>query len=1004
MAKKTGAALVIGAGVSGMQASLDLAESGFKVYLVEKTPSIGGRMAQLDKTFPTNDCAMCTLAPKMVEVSRHPDIELLMCSEVISVEGEEGNFEVTVRRNPRYVLEDKCTGCGLCAEVCPVSVPNEFDEGLGARKAIYVPFPQASPLVYTRDEEHCIDCGLCKMICEAGAIDYDMQPEERKINVGSIIVSTGYELFDPSSLGEYGFGLYPNVVTNLQFERLLSASGPTGGHIIRPSDGKEPKHIAFIQCVGSRDIRHHPYCSQICCVASTKEAIIGREHCPELTSSIFYMDLRAFGKGFQEYTNKAERDYGVEYIRARPSEVIEDPETNNLILKYDDTFTGEIKQMEVDMVVLASALKPSPGSKKLAEVLGIAADDYGYFNEISEDKPFETLKPGIFITGTCQGPRDIPDSVGQASGAAALVEGILTESRGSMIKERKEVPEKVISEEPRIGVFVCSCGLNIASVVDVKSLAEYAKSLPNVVFANNTIYTCSDDTQVLIKKTIDEYDLNRVVVASCTPRTHEPLFRETCRDAGLNPYLFEMANIREHCSWVHPREPEKATEKAKDLVRMAVARARLLKPQKTRKVEAAQSAMVIGGGIAGMTAALEMAKQGFKVDLVERNQELGGFLNDLNSVFSEGRDPKDILEPLKEAVTSNGNITLHLNSALTDLGGFAGNFEATISKNGKAEQIKTGAIIVATGSEELKPEGMYLYGKNPNVMTQGELEKKLKDGLDYDTLVMIQCVGARDDKRPACSRVCCNEAIKNSIILKKKNPDGRVYVLFRDIMAFGKSEEYYKKSQEDFGVMYIRFVKENPPRVEERDGKLIVTVHDEMLGREIEIEADKLVLSTPQVPSEGTEELQKILKVPRSPDGFFMEAHAKLRPLEFTSDGIFLCGSCQSPKELSSVIAQASGAASKACSLLSKGVIETEATTSVVDEELCIGCGRCVEVCPFEAIALVENEKREYKSSINDAICKGCGTCASVCPNLAITPRHFERAQIHAMVDALLEA
>ncbi|MEE8402479.1 MAG: CoB--CoM heterodisulfide reductase iron-sulfur subunit A family protein [Candidatus Hydrothermarchaeaceae archaeon] len=1002
--EKTGAVLVIGGGISGMQAGLDLAESGFKVYIVEKTPTIGGRMAQLDKTFPTNDCSMCTLAPKMVAVSKHPDIELLVYSEVVLVEGEAGNFEITIKRHPRYVSEEKCNGCGLCAEVCPIKVPNEFDEDIGARKAIYAPFPQTVPLIYTIDRGHCVNCGLCKVVCGVGAIDYEMQESEIKVAVGSIIVSTGYDLFDSSALEEYGFGRYPNVVSNLQFERILSASGPTGGHIIRPSDGAEPQNIAFIQCVGSRDVRHYPYCSQICCMASTKEAILAGEHLPGVKSTIYYMDLRAFGKGFQEYVNRSKDEYGVNYVRARPSQILEDPKTKNLKICYDDTSTGEVKEEVVDLVVLAPALKPSTGSEKLAKMLGITLDRFGYFSEVTEESPFDTIKPGIFITGACTGPKDIPDSVGQASGAAVRAGSLLSGSKGSLTAAREEVPEKELADEPRVGVLVCSCGLNIASIVDVKSVTEYAKTLPGVVYAENIMYTCSDDTQVSINDIIKEKDLNRLVIASCTPRTHEPLFRETCREAGLNPYLFEMANIREHCSWVHSKEPEKATEKAEGLIRMAVARSRLLKPQKIRTFDADKSATVIGGGLAGMTAAVEIAKQGFRVDLIERTEELGGHTNDLNSIFLSAKDPDSVIGPLRDAVENHPNINTHLGATITNLDGFTGNFELTVRENGNSATWKTGAIIVATGSDVLKPEGKYLYGQNRNVMTQFELEKRLKKDFVFEGAVMIQCVGARDETRPSCSRTCCIDAIKNAINLKTLNPEGDVTVLFRDMMTFGKYEEYYRKAQEEYGVNFVRYVPDRPPEVIEEDGKLKVTVYDSSLGSNLEIMADKVILSTPHISPKGIDELQKILKVPRSTDGFFMEAHIKLRPLEFMLDGMFLCGSCQGPKELSGVIAQASGAASKVCSMLSKGIIEAEATTAIVDEELCIACGRCAEVCPLGVISIVEKDTGEYKSSINDALCKGCGTCASVCPNSAITARHFERAQILAMIDELMGA
>ncbi|MBI5253510.1 MAG: CoB--CoM heterodisulfide reductase iron-sulfur subunit A family protein [Euryarchaeota archaeon] len=973
-----GSVLVIGAGIAGLQASLDLADSGFKVYLIEKSPAIGGKMAQLDKTFPTNDCSMCILGPKMVDVSRHPNIELLTSCEVEEVKGSAGSFEVTIKQNPTYVDIKECNGCGLCFEVCPVKLPSEFNEGIGTRGAIYKPFPQAVPNVATLDREHCTNCSLCELVCGKNAIKRKDEEKRTKINVGSIIAATGYELFNPSALEEYGYGRYANVITNLQFERLLSASGPTGGHIIRPSDGREPRKIAFIQCVGSRDVRYSPYCSQICCMASTKEAIIAREHSLELKSYIFYMDLRAFGKGFQEYVNRAKSEYGVEYIRARPSQINE--KDGNLLISYEDTFTGKTEQMEVDLVVLAPALKPAQDSVKIAEILGVEIDDFGYFKS-PEHAPFKTLKPGIYINGACQSPKDIPDSVAQASGAASQAETLLSSVRDSLTKKREKVQEKELAKEPRIGVFVCHCGLNIAGVVDVKKVAEYARSLPNVVFATNTIYACADDTQVTIKNAIKEHDLNRLIVAACTPRTHEPLFRSTCGEAGLNPYLFEMSNIREHDSWVHPREPEKATEKAKDLVKMAVAKARLLKPAKGAEVSVTPSALVIGGGAAGLTCALEIARQGFSVHLAERESELGGKNKDM---------VKQLIEEAREKVA------IHTNSEVKEVRGFIGNFEAAINE----ERIKAGAIVVATGSEEFKPDGNYLYGKNENVLTLGELESNL-DGIEYGSIAFIQCVGARDKNYPGCSRVCCIQAVKNAIELKNRKKD--VFLLFRDMMSFGKYEEEYRKSQE-IGVKYLRYAPENPPKVREENGKLILTVRNPLLGSEVEIKVDKLVLSAPQIPARGTEELQKILKVPRSPNGFFMEAHAKLRPLEFTSDGIYLCGAAQSPKELPLTIAQASGAASRVCALLSKGVIETEAITAVVNEELCISCGRCIEVCPFEAISVNKNEKNENKAWVNDALCKGCGTCASICPNAAITPRNFERAQIIAMIDALAEA
>ncbi len=997
--EKVGSVLVVGAGIAGMQAALDLAESGYRVYLVEKKPTIGGNMIKLDKTFPTGDCAMCTIAPKMVAVGGHPDIVKMTLSEVVSVKGRAGNFEVTIRKHPRYVT-DACTGCGWCEEVCPVRQPNYHDMGLRAVGAISIPLPQAVPLQYYIDKEHCIGCGKCEMVCLPNAINFDDKGEDVVLKVGAVIASTGYELFDPTAVEEYGFGKHKNVVTNLQFERLLSPSGPTGGHVIRPSDGKEVENIAFIQCVGSRNVNYYPYCSRVCCMASTKQAIVAHEHDARVKSTILYMDMRSFGKGFQEYVNKARDEHGVAYVRGRPA-AIQEKQDGNLLITYEDTEGNEIKTHEAQLVVLASALKPQTDSAKLARTLGIEVDDFGFFREWKEDEPFSSIKPGIYINGACQGPKDIPDSVSQASGAAGKAEALLKEARKSLVEVKILPEEKAIPPEPRIGVFVCHCGLNIASVVDVEDVAEYASKLPNVVYATHLMYICSIDNQADLKEAIEKYDLNRVIVAACTPRGLESLFRNTCQEAGLNPYLFEMANIREHCSWVHMKEPEKATEKAKDLVRMSVAKARLLAPQKKGTSSVRPAALVIGGGITGMRAALDIADQGFAVKLVERSDQLGG--SAARRFRPLGKTPQDLIGSMKKAVDENPLIEVHLNSTLKELKGFTGNFQAVVASDGQEKTIDAGAVLVATGSEELRPMGLYHYG-DENVMTQQELEPKLGDRkFEYNNIVMIQCAGARNKERPYCSRSCCADAVRNAMILKMFNPRAQVSILYRDMMMFGKYELDYKASK-DMGVRYFRYSLENPPKVEKANGGYVVRFKDSLLRRELEVEADKLVLSTPQVPPKDVEKLQKILRVPRSPDGFFMEGHPKLRPLEFTADGIFLCGMAQGPKEFSHAIAQASGAAAKVSALLSKGTMETEATTAMVNEELCIGCGRCAETCVFGAIGLVKNERGELKSQVNPAICKSCGACAAVCPNGAITARQFSKEQITAMIDELLEA
>jgi heterodisulfide reductase subunit A len=1002
-----GAVLVIGGGIAGIRASLDLADAGFKVYLVEAAPSIGGGMAQLDKTFPTLDCSICIEGPWMTDIARHQNIELLSYSEVVGLEGTAGDFITTVRRKARGVDEEACTGCGACFDVCPIKVPHEFDAGLSTRGAIYRVFAQAVPNCAVIDKEHCVNCGLCVLACEREAINLEDRDEEIHIKVGAVIVATGFTLFDPTPLGEYGFGVLPDVVTNMQLERLVCASGPTQGHVIRPSTGELAKSIAFIQCVGARDTRYQIPCSKVCCTAATKEAILAKEHFSEVEPYVFYTDLRGYGKGFSVFMEDAARGHGVHFIRGRVGQISQMPNNGQLVVRYEDTFQGQPGELAIDLAVLACAMAPSVSNKELSNALGIQLNEFGFFKETS---PLVSTRPGIFVAGCAQSPKDVCDSVAQGSGAAGKAAALLGDSRHSLTVKKERPPEKEIGPEPRIGVWVCQCGANINGVVDVPAVADYAATLPNVVHAASPMYACSKDMQAEIEHQIREEDLNRVVVASCTPRTHEPLFRDTCAEAGLNPYLFEMANIREHVSWVHVQEPEKATQKAKDIVRAGIARARLLRPQRGHRVEIHQSALVVGGGVAGLTAALAIADQGFQVHLIERENALGGSLRNYNTVLPTYSPASEILEPLIEKVKEHPDITVYERTTLSSLSGFAGNFNATLATTSSAvteKGILVGAVVIASGSQEFKPTGAYGYGSNPKVITQMELEEKLQNNdFAFSNVVMIQCVHSFDDDHPYCSRSCCINAVKNAIELKKRKPYAEVYILHRDLMTFGLYEKDYLDSRTNHGVHYIRYDPANPPRVEEKDGRQYVYIKNALSqsDNELQLEADYVVLSPPEVPDIEMEKLQNLLGVPRSDDGFFMEAHPKLRPLDFVKNGVFLAGGCQSPKEVEYAIAQAAGAAARAGALLAKDYLETEAITSHVNEELCIGCGRCLSICTFDAIEFVKHPvSGEFKARTNEALCKGCGLCGSVCPNDAITLRHFEREQIECMIDAFLE-
>ena len=1485
-AGSVGAALVVGGGIGGMQAALDLAAGGVKVYLAERTAAIGGVMAQLDKTFPTNDCAMCTMAPRLVEVGRHKDIEILTLSELERVEGQAGNFKATIRKKPRFIDETKCTGCGACTTDCPVTLPSEFDRGLADRKAIFRPFPQAVPNVFSisrrgpapcqaacpvhqdgqgyvtliaqgrfqealqvilrdnplpsicgricthpctaactrsgvddplnlpalkrfitdrfpdyelpkptvadreeriaivgsgpaglvcayqlrqlgyrptifealptaggmlavgipsfrlprkllgaeidrlrhigieillntavgraiafeelrrsfaavfiaigahterklgisgedlpgvsggveflrrvnlekpslekpvapgkkilvigggnsaldaartalrsgavevtivyrrtraempadpreiedarregikltfltapksfrqgadgrvaglecqrmklgkRDssgrpapeaipgsefvipcdavivtigqipdakalgerlgvettrwgtlkadpltletglpgvfaggdcvtgpdvvinaelagkraaksidrwlnhqdlragrelegpshtdyvvdttgvlmqrqihmqaldpatrgktfaEVHvgytpeeaiaeakrclacglCCDCHICETSCQAHAIDYTQLEQTLELNVGAVILAPGYEIYDAHLSRDLGYGRFPNVLTSLEFERILSASGPYAGHVKRPFDGKQPQRIAFLQCVGSRDAKHD-YCSSVCCMYATKEAIIAKEHLGEgLQCDVFFMDLRAFSKGFEQYYKRA-RELGVRYIRSRVPAISEVEGNRNLIVRYLGENDKKLSA-EYDLVVLSVGMQPPKEVKALAERCGIELNEFN-FCKTSGFSPAESSREGIFVAGPFVEPKDIPETVMQASAAASQVLVLLRESCGTLIKPKVYPPEREVKDEdPRIGVFVCHCGTNIAGVVNVPDVVEYAKTLPNVVYAENNLYTCSNDAQDRIKQKISEHNLNRIVIASCTPRTHEPLFRNTLAEAGLNPYLFEMANIRDQCSWVHMQQPEAATKKSKDLVRMAVAKSRLLKPLLRQHLTIEKSTLVIGGGLSGMTAALSLARQGYDAYLIERENELGGRLRHVHYLLS-GENPQERLARLACEVERNSKVHVFTGAVIESIEGSIGNFKTRITSNGEIREITHGVVIVATGAKQYQPRE-YLYSQDDRVLTQRELESRLATG-DPDgllkpnghakTVVMIQCVGSRDAGHPYCSRVCCSDAIKNALKIKTLSPQTNVFVLYRDIRTYGFKESYYTKARQH-GVAFVRYNETRLPEVTKNSTSLDVTVFDQTLGLPFSIAADLVVLSTGVHPLEDNRKIAQFLKVPLNSEGFFLEAHMKLRPVDFMTDGIFLCGLAHSPKTLEESVLQAQAASARAATILARDSIELEANISHVVDEKCDGCAYCVDTCPYKAITLVEYMwKGAIKKVVdtNEAVCKGCGCCQATCPKDGVLIQGFTLEQIRAQIEAALE-
>jgi len=1464
---KVGAVMVVGGGISGMQSALDLANSGFKVYLVEETSSIGGRMSQLDKTFPTNDCSMCMISPKLIEVGKHLNIELITNAQVQAIEGEEGNFKVKVLKRPRYIDMEKCTGCGECFEACPVILQNEFEQGLSTRKAIYKGYPQAIPnavaiskaarppctltcpagcnpqgyvalisqgkhvealehikltiplpsvlgricnhpcefecnrseieesigiaslksfvadivrakreegsipqekksvidptkskvaivgagpsglacayylakqgypatifealptvggmlsvgipeyrlpkkildaeiddirclgveiktntpvgehltlddlshqgykaifistgahlsqklgiagedsegvlhgvdilrdinlgdkveigkrvavigggnvatdaarsavrlgsevvilyrrtkvempasneeieaaeaegikieylvaptqilsqdgrvagirclrmqlgepdasgrrrpvpiqgsefdlevdtvipaigqtpdlsfltkdsgleitdwgtlkvdpltlatsreglfaggdavlgpktaveainhghesaisidryltgvdlrqgreqpkeessplppgkhekkerrhhrqipmerrlstfsevnLGYTEEEarteaERCLNCGLCSeclqcvAVCQANAVDHTMKEETVEIPVGSVVLAPGFEPFDAAIKGEYGYGRMPNVVTSMEFERILSASGTYQGQVMRRSDSKHPEKIAWIQCVGSRDETcNRDYCSSVCCMYATKEAIIAREHDSNIQPTIFYNDMRAFGKGFERYYESARDKFGVRYITGIPSAVKELQQSKNLLLEYEDQ-DGNKVQEEFDMVVLSIGLQPSDSTSELADRLGVETDTFG-FCTTDEFEPNITSRPGVYVSGVFDAPMDIPESVMSASSGAFLASRGIAEARGTMVTAKEYPPEEEVSgQEPRVGVFICRCGINIARVVDVPGVAEYAKTLPHVVHVEENLYTCSTDTQNKIIDVINEKKINRVVVASCSPRTHEPLFQDTIREAGLNKFLFEMANIRDQCSWVHATHLPEATDKAEDLVRMAVARAVTLEPLHESTADIKRKGLVIGGGLSGMTAALGLASQGFEAVLVEKEEELGGSLRHIHYTL-DGSDPQELLSSLVKQVESEPMITVYKGAGIRDFSGYIGNYRTVVAiGEEQTEEIEHGVVLLATGAIEYKPDE-YLYEQSDKVLTQLELEEKIAGGSPdtkgLNSVVMIQCVGSREEEHMYCSRICCSQAIKNAIKLKDENPDTEVYVLYRDIRAYGMNELKYREAREK-GVTFIRYDVERKPDVSDEAGRLKVKVFDSTLGTDIMLQPDLLVLSAAIRPQPDAEEFASKLKLPLTQDKFYMEAHMKLRPLDFVNEGMYLCGMAHSPKSISESIVQARGAVSRALTVLSQPYLMVGGVVSVVDPERCVACLTCVRSCPFNVPKINE----EGVAFIEGAACQGCGICASACPRKAIKLQHYTDEQV----------
>ena len=921
-----------------------------------------------------------------------------------------GDFQVTLNRKPRYIIEDRCTGCTTCVEYCPVEYPDQFNQEISDNKAVHIYFAQAIPLIAYIDES-CLylkekKCRICEAVCQADAIDLRQKPEKMEIKVAAIVLAAGYDTYDPSIKKEYGYGRMANVVTSMDFERLLCATGPYEGEILRASDRKHPHNIAWIQCVGSRRVTpgDNSYCSAVCCSYTQKQVILTKDHDADAKLTVFHNDIRAYGKDFERYYQRTQELSDVRFIRSYTTVAREDPQTHNVFVRYSTPDEG-VKEEEFDMVVLSVGLNPPADYQGLADKFGIGLTEHGFCLGSSAN-PIETTRPGVYVCGAFQGPMDIPESVFTASGAGAQCGELLDYRRGGLTRERVYPAEKDVSQEkPKIGVFVCHCGSNIGRVVDVPSAVDYALSLPNVVYAQEQLFSCATNSAKQITDTIKEKGLNRVVVAACSPRTLEPLFRDTLREAGLNQYYYDMANIREHCSWCHSKEQEESTRKAKDIIRMSVARAGHLKPLQEIDLPVNKAALVVGGGIAGMTSALSIANQGHEVHLVEKENDLGGMARRLHYTL-DGLDVQQYLDGLVRRVYGHPAIHVYTNAEITEATGYVGNFVTKVNSDRGPSEIKHGATVVAVGVDVYTPTE-YLYGEDERVLTHLELEERISQGDEAvtgaQTLVMIQCVGCRNKDRNYCSRVCCSESIKNALKLKEINPEMDIYILFRDIRTYGILEDYYREASAK-DVKFIRYEPDNPPKVEaaEEEGRpvLQVSLMDYVLGQELAIGADILTLAAAVIPREDNKDISQLFKVSLGPDDFFKEAHVKLRPVDFATDGVYLCGTAHYPKHIPEAINQAYGAAGRALTLLSNDIVTVSGSVCEVDEDRCMGCGACAQACTYGAIEFRKTKKGK-KAVVNPVICKGDGLCNAKCPTGAIYLKHFTDEELLSQIDAM---
>jgi heterodisulfide reductase subunit A len=1014
--------LVIGGGMAGINASLALADGGHRAHMIEKTVSIGGNYVAIYKIFPALECSACVMTPLTSFVGKHPNITIHALSTVEKVTGKEGDFTVTIRKRARYVNEDKCTGCQLCIRSCPVEVPNEYDMGLSLRKAIYMNFPQQIPLLATIDRESCIGCGTCASVCPQDCIMYDDEDKVYELHVGSIIVATGFEEYRPLDYGEYGYGIFPNVVTSLEYDRQTHPTGPTDAHMVRPSDGKEPERILFVNCVGSRDVRENisgysKHCNRVCCSFGLKLAQVTRMHYPEEHCEIIYtyMDMRTAGKALEEFLWDSEKNRGIKFIRGRVAEIQEDLDTHDLYVKMEDTETGKITELDkISMVVLNSSFRPSEGTAELAKILKIDLDDAGWIKEKHVNAhALETNRTGVFVAGCAHGPRDGTDSVNEGKGAAMVAHSTLPIPTS---EPEPEVPPADLGNEPRVGVFICHCGGIIGNEISSPGLAEWAKNLPHVAYSTDYIFMCSDPGQELVTEAIKEHKLNRVVVGSCSPLQHESTFRRALEAAGLSGYyLVGPVGLREQLALVHAKDSREARqEKAQDMIRSAVAKAVNNEVVPLKRVEVTPVSMVVGGGVSGMTAALDIARKGFDVILVEKQDKLGGRLNELYHLFPNMEPAEDIVKELTQQIQKSKRIQVLLNSKVIERDGSFGNYDISIenTETGEKEIHRIGSMVIAIGNDVYEPkQGEYGWGEVPGVISTLDLEKRLRNGelkKPPKNLVFIHCVGSRQNPGEGnryCSRVCCSAVIAMQHQLKEIFPDIKIFSAYKEhIRPFAKGMEEMWRENRQQGVTYLRWTRERPLSVEKdpEGDSAIVTIYDTFSQATIKIKSEMVVLALGLEAPHDVGQLVRAMGINRGQDGFLAEMHMKFKPVETTVPGVFL--GVTYAKNVGDSINQARAAASQACIPLNLGTVEIELLTAEVNQDLCVGCDLChySDICPYDAISMIEVEPGVKKSVTDEMRCEGCGACCSICPTGARDLRWWREKSILEQTEEML--